>query len=253
MAALRTSRSTPRRAAPTGSCCEDGVLDRRGFGIARPVSTRRPRSGSTWPCAPGSGGPHPQLEEGEARAQPACRAEPTVGRPAHHRTTAAGRPCPARPERRPVAQPASMAVGPWLVAAGPPARRRPAGRPASTPGQLIDGHPCPSSPAPWWPRPRWPLAGGVALLQVLLTDVPVQVVAGSEQQATGHTLHGHRWLLSQHRAPRRLHAAPAETVAQASRIDQLRACSKGASALRLAEPSGRAPGILDPQPARSVR
>jgi hypothetical protein len=90
-------------------------------------------------------------------------------------------------------------------------------------------------------------------LQVLFADVPVQVVAGSEQQATGHALHGHRWLLSQHRAPRRLHAAPAETVAQGSRIDQLRACSKGASVLRLAEPSGRAPGILDPQPARSVR
>ena len=59
-----------------------------------------------------------------------------------------------------------------------------------------------------------PLAGGVALLQVLLTDVPVQVVARSEQQATGHALHGHRWLLSQHRAPRRLHAAPAEAAAQ---------------------------------------
>jgi hypothetical protein len=38
-------------------------------------------------------------------------------------------------------------------------------------------------------------------LQVLLADVPVQVVARSEQQATGHALHGHRWLLSQHRAP----------------------------------------------------
>jgi hypothetical protein len=44
-------------------------------------------------------------------------------------------------------------------------------------------------------------------LQVLLADVPVQVVARSEQQATGHALHRHRWLLSQHRAPRRLHAA----------------------------------------------
>jgi hypothetical protein len=51
-------------------------------------------------------------------------------------------------------------------------------------------------------------------LQVLLTDVPVQVVARSEQRATGHALHRHRWLLSQHRAPRRLHAAPAEAAAQ---------------------------------------
>jgi hypothetical protein len=47
-------------------------------------------------------------------------------------------------------------------------------------------------------------------LQVLLADVPVQVVARSEHQAAGHAFHGHRWLLSQHRAPRRLHAAPAE-------------------------------------------
>jgi glyoxylase-like metal-dependent hydrolase (beta-lactamase superfamily II) len=40
-------------------------------------------------------------------------------------------------------------------------------------------------------------------LQVLLADVSVQVVARSEQQATGHAPHRHRWLLSQHRAPRR--------------------------------------------------
>jgi len=48
----------------------------------------------------------------------------------------------------------------------------------------------------------------------------------------------------------RLHAAPAETLAQGRRIDQLGPCRQGGlSALRLAEPSGCAPpGISDPQP-----
>jgi hypothetical protein len=44
-------------------------------------------------------GPHPHREEGELDAQPACRAEPTAGRSAHHRTTRAGRSGPARPSR----------------------------------------------------------------------------------------------------------------------------------------------------------
>lgn len=63
-------------------------------------------------------------------------------------------------------------------------------------------------------------------LQVLLTDVPVQVVARSEQQATGHALHGHRWLLSQHRAPLG-GTPPRRRRPHSSRIDQLGACSKG--------------------------
>jgi hypothetical protein len=57
----------------------------------------------------------------------------------------------------------------------------------------------------------WPAASRVAGAP---HGCAVQVVARSEQQATGHALHGHRWLLSQHRAPRRLHAAPAEAAAQ---------------------------------------
>src|SRR6266496_1917799 len=36
-------------------------------------------------------------------------------------------------------------------------------------------------------------------LHVLVTDVPIEFVAASKHQATGHALLGHRWLLSQHR------------------------------------------------------
>ena len=99
---------------------------------------------------------------------------------------------------------------------------RAGGSPAVAPGSYPPSAGGGGGPSAWSVPPTTgagaatgaPLAGGVALLQVLLTDVPVQVVARSEQQATDHALHRHRWLLSQHRAPRRLHAAPAETVAQ---------------------------------------
>jgi hypothetical protein len=47
---------------------------------------------------------------------------------------------------------------------------------------------------------RAPLAGGVSLAGAP-RGCASQVVARSEQQATGHAPHGHRWLLSQHRAP----------------------------------------------------
>src|SRR6266487_6302498 len=41
-----------------------------------------------------------------------------------------------------------------------------------------------------WRRRRAP--------HVLVTDVPIEFVAASKHQATGHALLGHRWLLSQH-------------------------------------------------------
>jgi hypothetical protein len=68
MAALTTSRSTPRRAARRARAARTGVLDRRGFGLARPVSTRTPeirldlavrvRQWRTAPAASRKGGKH---------------------------------------------------------------------------------------------------------------------------------------------------------------------------------------------------
>jgi GrpB-like predicted nucleotidyltransferase (UPF0157 family) len=56
--------------SPTGG----GLLDRQGFGIGRPSSTLRPRSGWSWPCAPDEWrAPHAHPEERNGHAQPARR------------------------------------------------------------------------------------------------------------------------------------------------------------------------------------
>jgi hypothetical protein len=67
---------------------------------------------------------------------------------------------------------------------------------------------------------------------VLLADVPVEFIARSEHQATPHALLSHRWLLSQHRNPRRLRAAPAG--APIYRVDQLDDSGKGGRRIPLA-------------------
>src|SRR5215211_3298408 len=80
-----------------------------------------------------------ELQEGKGHAQPACRAEPGPGRPAHHPTATAGRPCATGGWHSPTTPPAPIAGGPWLVAAGPVAsRRHPAASPSPTQHQLID-------------------------------------------------------------------------------------------------------------------
>ena len=90
------------------------------------------------------------------------------------------------------------------------------------------------------------------LPQVLLADVPVQVVARSEQQATGHDFTG---IGGSSRSTGRLAGCTppgGDTRTRQKDRSAWRLSAGGLSALRLAEPSGCAPpGISDPN--RQIR